>query len=98
MLNRSTNKLKIRVGYQIVTLIKKLFLAQRHQMCTQYAQHTQQEWSSVMTDVLGYKGVWGVLAPSTNTVVEPDFYRMGVPGITAHVGRIHIRTRRYPRN
>lgn len=44
-----------------------------------------------MTDILGYRGVFGVLAPSTNTVVEPDFYRMGVPGITAHVGRIHIR-------
>lgn len=43
-----------------------------------------------MTDVLGYRGVYGVLAPSTNTVVEPDFYRMGVPGITAQVGRIHI--------
>lgn len=44
-----------------------------------------------MTDVLGYRGVWGVIAPSTNTVVEPDFYRMAVPGVTAHVGRIHIR-------
>ncbi len=44
-----------------------------------------------MTDILGYRGVWGVIAPSTNTVVEPDFYRMSVPGVTAHVGRIHIR-------
>jgi maleate isomerase len=35
--------------------------------------------------------VFGVLCPSTNTVVEPDFYRMAVPGVTAHVGRIHIR-------
>jgi maleate isomerase len=35
--------------------------------------------------------VFGVLAPSTNTVVEPDFYRMAVPGVTAHVGRIHIK-------
>ena len=43
-----------------------------------------------MTDVLGYRKVFGVLAPSTNTVVEPDFYRMIVPGVTAHVGRIHI--------
>ena len=23
-------------------------------------------------------------APSTNTVVEPDCYRMAVPGVTAH--------------
>lgn len=47
-----------------------------------------------MTDVLGSRGVFGVLAPSTNTVVEPDFYRMGVPGVTAHIGRIHIRDQR----
>ena len=44
-----------------------------------------------MTDVLGWRKVFGVLCPSTNTVVEPDFYRMAVPGVTAHVGRIHIR-------
>lgn len=51
-----------------------------------------------MTDVLGYRGVWGVLAPSTNTVVEPDFYRMGVPGVTSHVGRIHIRNQNLTNN
>lgn len=44
-----------------------------------------------MTDVLGYRAVFGVLAPSTNTVVEPDYYRMAVPGVTSHVGRIHIK-------
>lgn len=44
-----------------------------------------------MTDVLGWRRVFGVLAPSTNTVVEPDFYRMIVPGVTAHIGRIHIK-------
>lgn len=43
-----------------------------------------------MTDVLGWRAVFGVLAPSTNTVVEPDYYRMTVPGVTAHIGRIHI--------
>jgi maleate isomerase len=44
-----------------------------------------------MTDVLGYRKVFGVLAPSTNTIVEPDYYRMTVPGVTAHIARIHIR-------
>jgi maleate isomerase len=44
-----------------------------------------------MTDVLGWRAVFGVLAPSTNTVVEPDFHRMAVPGVTAQVARIHIR-------
>lgn len=44
-----------------------------------------------MPDVLGWRTKFGVLAPSTNTVVEPDFARMGVPGVTAHFGRIHIR-------
>lgn len=44
-----------------------------------------------MTDVLGYRKKFAVLAPSTNTIVEPDFYRMAVPGVTAHFSRIHIR-------
>ncbi len=34
-----------------------------------------------MTDALGWRGKFGVLAPSTNTVVEPDFYQMTVPGV-----------------
>ena len=33
---------------------------------------------------------FGVLAPSTNTMVEPDFYMMGVPGGTAHISRIYM--------
>jgi len=41
-----------------------------------------------MPDVRGWRKKFGVLAPSTNTVVEPDFYMMGVPGVTAHVSRI----------
>lgn len=44
-----------------------------------------------MTDALAWRRKFAVLAPSTNTIVEPDFYRMAVPGVTAHVSRIHIR-------
>ncbi|GAB4586551.1 maleate cis-trans isomerase family protein [Nocardia sp. IFM 10818] len=44
-----------------------------------------------MTDALGWRRKFGVIAPSTNTIVEPDFARMAVPGVTAHFGRIHIR-------
>lgn len=44
-----------------------------------------------MTDSLGWRKKFGVLAPSTNTIVEPDFYAMRVPGVTAHFSRIHIR-------
>ncbi len=44
-----------------------------------------------MTDSLGYRKKFGVIIPSTNTIVEPDFYRMTVPGVTPHVSRIHIR-------
>ena len=33
---------------------------------------------------------FGVLAPSTNTMVEPDFYMMGVPGVRAHISRIYM--------
>jgi maleate isomerase len=44
-----------------------------------------------MPDQLGYRKKFGVIIPSTNTIVEPDFYRMTVPGVTAHISRIHIR-------
>jgi maleate isomerase len=33
-----------------------------------------------MPDVLGWRKKFGVLIPSSNTIVEPDFYSMGVPG------------------
>lgn len=44
-----------------------------------------------MTDALGWRKKFAVLAPSTNTIVEPEFYDMRVPGVTAHFARIHIR-------
>lgn len=43
-----------------------------------------------MPDVLGWRKKFGVLIPSSNTVVEPDFYAMAVPGVTAHACRIWI--------
>ena len=42
-------------------------------------------------DALGYRHKFAVIIPSTNTIVEPDFYEMRVAGVTAHVSRIHIR-------
>ena len=42
-------------------------------------------------DALGWRKKFGVLVPSTNTIVEPDFYQMSVPGVTAHFSRIHVR-------
>ncbi|HEX2622911.1 MAG TPA: hypothetical protein VHL11_22280 [Phototrophicaceae bacterium] len=44
-----------------------------------------------MVDALAWRKKFGVIAPSTNTIVEPDFYRMVVPGVTAHFSRIWIR-------
>ncbi|MEH1870042.1 amidohydrolase family protein [Nostoc sp.] len=44
-----------------------------------------------MTDALGWRKKFGVLAPSTNTIVEPDFHAMAVRGVTSHISRIHIR-------
>lgn len=42
-------------------------------------------------DALGWRAKFGVIAPSTNTIVEPDFYRMTVPGVTSHFSRIWIK-------
>jgi maleate isomerase len=41
-----------------------------------------------MRDVLGYRMKYGVIGPSTNTVVQPDFEAMRPPGVTNHYSRI----------
>lgn len=43
-----------------------------------------------MPDVVGWRAKFGVIVPSTNTVVEHDFNRMGPPGVTFHAGRMYI--------
>src|SRR5215212_5806111 len=42
-----------------------------------------------MRDVLGWRAKFGVLGPSTNTIVQPDFERMRPPGVTNHYSRIY---------
>lgn len=41
-----------------------------------------------MPDVLGWRRKFGVLGPSTNTVVQPDFEMMRPLGVTNHYSRI----------
>ena len=41
-----------------------------------------------MTDVLGWRRTFGVLGPSTNTIVQPDFDAMRPFGVTNHYSRI----------
>lgn len=41
-----------------------------------------------MRDVLGWRRKFGVMAPSTNTVVQPDFDDMRPAGVTNHYSRI----------
>jgi maleate isomerase len=43
-----------------------------------------------MGDALGWRMKFGVVAPSTNTVVQPEFDAMRPRGVTNHFGRIHI--------
>src|SRR6516165_5788074 len=43
-----------------------------------------------MADALGWRMKFGVIAPSTNTIVQPEFDAMRPPGVTNHFGRIHI--------
>ncbi|MEM7279515.1 MAG: arylmalonate decarboxylase [Pseudomonadota bacterium] len=44
-----------------------------------------------MTDALGWRAKFGVLGPSTNTIVQPEFDDMRVPGVTNHYSRIVIK-------
>ena len=41
-----------------------------------------------MKDVLGWRRKFGVLGPSTNTIVQPDFDDMRPVGVTNHYSRI----------
>ncbi len=43
-----------------------------------------------MTDSLGFRKKFGVVAPSTNTAVQPEYNSMRPNGVTNHFGRIHI--------
>ncbi len=43
-----------------------------------------------MTDALGYRCKFAVVAPSTNTIVQPDMDELRVPGVTNHFGRIYV--------
>lgn len=43
-----------------------------------------------MPDVVGFRAKLGVIIPSTNTVVESDFWDLRIPGVTFHSGRIYI--------
>ena len=48
-----------------------------------------------MTDSLGFRKKFAVIAPSTNTSVQPEFDAMAPRGVTNHFGRIsHSRTTR----
>src|SRR5258705_5226220 len=41
-----------------------------------------------MRDVLGWRCKFGVIGPSTNTIVQPDVEMMRPPGVTNHYSRI----------
>ena len=41
-----------------------------------------------MRDVLGWRRKFGVIGPSTNAIVQPDFEMMGPVGVTNHYSRI----------
>src|SRR5690349_10177793 len=43
-----------------------------------------------MSDALGWRRKFGVLIPSTNTVVQPEYDGMRPPGVTNHVSRMRI--------
>lgn len=43
-----------------------------------------------MPDALGWRAKFGVLGPSTNTIVQPDFDDLRVAGVTNHYSRIVI--------
>ena len=46
--------------------------------------------SNVERDGLGWRCKFGVVTPSTNTIVQPEYDDMRFPGVTNHIARMHI--------
>lgn len=46
-----------------------------------------------MTDSLGFRKKFGIIAPSTNTVVQPEFDALRPRGVTNQLGRIFVHDR-----
>lgn len=53
-----------------------------------FGQPATQVKETVMPDVQGWRAKFGVLGPSTNTIVQPDFDAMRPMGVTNHYSRI----------
>ena len=45
-----------------------------------------------LADTLGWRMKFGVVTPSTNTVVQPEYDDLRPPGVTNHIARMHIPT------
>jgi maleate isomerase len=43
-----------------------------------------------MVDTLGWRCKFGVITPSTNTVVQPEYDAISPAGVTTHIGRMYI--------
>ncbi|MAR79720.1 MAG: IgiC [Rhodospirillaceae bacterium] len=43
-----------------------------------------------MSDILGWRHKFGVITPSTNTIVQPEYDDMRPTGVTNHISRMHI--------
>jgi maleate isomerase len=43
-----------------------------------------------MVDTIGWRRLYGVVTPSTNTVVQPEYDDMRPDGVTNHIARMHI--------
>ncbi len=43
-----------------------------------------------MNDILGWRKKFGVITPSTNTIVQPEYDDLRPHGVTNHISRMHI--------
>ena len=43
-----------------------------------------------MTDIFGFRMKFGIVTPSTNTVLQPQMEALRPPGVTNQIARMHI--------
>src|SRR5262249_58564933 len=64
--------------------------AQRHAQWMLFSSACHLRQAHPMSDSLGFRKKFAVIAPSTNTSVQPEFDAMRPRGVTNHFGRIYI--------
>jgi maleate isomerase len=77
-------------GSEIAAAVRVDFLAELAHTLVGVRYLPARARTTLVMDTIGFRRKFGVIAPSTNTIVQPEFDSMRPRGVTNHFGRIRI--------